>query len=414
MLCYAYGVGDDFACLTSDECRLKGGYLHSYECLTPKQCRTKKNMYAYRVIGSCLSNVPANGGGFVESLSAEEEYACSGNDYLDISTSTARCISGNACAVVVHDKKPLCMSRENCCGYPYWSFLDFNGIHTECVGTISCEKLGKFAYVATGECSNVSPDTEHGNFMPTYTSEKAYRCVADFPYLQLADAGRCVTAAECRYGRHRYVTAGKACVSREAWLAEEGHFVGVALEGEEHADRAAAAAACGRVPGASLLLGRICACPDDAYYSHAEKRCIGLADSLREGLLPFALEYRYGEEDRVQYYQPLSREECLSGTVPGTAEPLAACDGLYLAPDLRACTDYGGGCTAYFFSFPFDEDRRLCISLDECRQHGGFVCGDSVCYTAPQCRARGLHAYRYAETGVCSSLPPEEEDFYPV
>lgn len=42
---------------------------------------------------------------------------------------------------------------------------------------------------------------------------------------------------------------------------------------------------------------------------------------------------------------------------------LEACDGLYLAVSMPACGDYWGVCASYFFSFPFDGDRKLCVSI---------------------------------------------------
>ena len=95
----------------------------------------------------CLSNVPdIDNGGFDLALSGQNEYACTGNKYIDLMTSTARCIDEGECKGVIHGTWSICINLDDRSKFPYYCYLYFDGTVMRCLRTWQCADLQKYAY----------------------------------------------------------------------------------------------------------------------------------------------------------------------------------------------------------------------------------------------------------------------------
>ena len=93
-------------------------------------------------MGFCLPNVPDTvNGGFDRTLSGNYEYACNGNKYIDMRTSTARCIDEGECKGVINEALQICINYQDHTVYPYSCYIYFDGVTIKCIYASKCDQI---------------------------------------------------------------------------------------------------------------------------------------------------------------------------------------------------------------------------------------------------------------------------------
>lgn len=93
-------------------------------------------------MGHCLSNVPDTvNGGFDGALSANYEYACNGNKYIDMTSSVTRCIDDGECKAVPNEALRICINYQYHTVYPYSCYIYFDGAAIKCIYASKCDQM---------------------------------------------------------------------------------------------------------------------------------------------------------------------------------------------------------------------------------------------------------------------------------
>ena len=154
----AYDIDGKRLCVSTSECIESGNYYHGDFCRTPRQC-ISNNAYAYKKTGYCLKNAPDTvNGGFNGVLSGNYEYACSGNTYIDMTSSATRCIDEGECKGVLHETLRICINYQDHTVYPYWCYIYRDGAVMKCRQPSHCVRLQRYPYPLIFECSDVPAD----------------------------------------------------------------------------------------------------------------------------------------------------------------------------------------------------------------------------------------------------------------
>lgn len=136
-------------------------------------------------------------------------------------------------------------------------------------------------------------------------------------YLYLADIARCVSNAACCFGRpsgvayfinidHGYYV----CIQRQSALKKfPSYYIGIDLWVTK-------SNSCTKQ--ATLMGGRICACPEHTYFAGYDGdaiRCTDLPPSFDCTQLRLDIGYTYDGEERVQHHRLVTYEECTPGSI---------------------------------------------------------------------------------------------------
>ena len=255
-----YTYESDKTCVTEDDCKnTKQGYLFedatTKVCLASKKdCTDKQNYYVDEDTKKCVTaaGCKASGGhaysAVKECLKVEPE----DDTLFDITDDVYTCKDNK---LLLLSETATCVSKESC------EADGFHKVENEVCTEITCEG---YIYVN-------------------------------------GDERKCVTETACLITDVRGIIVGSTCITRDEWLVNPKHYIGLDFHGIEYNGEADVATICANndepIEGATLLEGRICACETGMYADVEEARCVTAEEASESKHLKHKFAFNYDNNE---------------------------------------------------------------------------------------------------------------------